>query len=229
MMRVPELRLLLEHLVEVDAGVVLVETRRHLVLGVLHRQPLRVDDALARLVVLPEGLPAGRDRVEAREVELRRHEEVLGADLRGQLGRVVGAGVRAGVALVDHRPAVELEDRLVALVVAAGVHPDDADVRARRLAAADDLGLGMERVAGEDGRQEADIGVAEVGGGVEGDIGHGAAEDHVEDEHVVHDLALEAERARELAGAVERAAVAGDGDVHRHVALGDGARARRAG
>ena len=34
--------------------VVLVEPRRHLVLGILDREPLRVQDALARRVVLPE-------------------------------------------------------------------------------------------------------------------------------------------------------------------------------
>ena len=143
----------------------------------------------------------------------------------GSSGRVVGAGRRLGVALVDHHPAVELEHRLVALVEAARVHPDDADVGPRRLAPADHLGLGAQRVAGVD---RASGSARRRSRGSPGELSetsrHGAAEDHVEDEQVVHDLALEAERARELARAVERTAVAGKGDVQRHVALGDRAR-----
>ena len=46
----------------------------------------------------------------------------------------------------------------------------------------------------------------------------------MEDEHVVDGLALVAEGLRELARAVQRPAVAGEGDVQREVAVGDGAR-----
>ena len=57
-------RLLLQVLVEVHAGVVLVELRRHLVLGVLDRDALRVVDAFAGRVVFPEEAAAGGHRVE---------------------------------------------------------------------------------------------------------------------------------------------------------------------
>ena len=199
MIRLPSLRLLLQHVVEVHAGVVLVETRRHLVLGVFHRQALRVHDALARLVVFPERAAAGHDRIEVTSRSSSGGTYRSSVATRGrQLRRVVVAGRRLGVALVNHRPAVELEHGLVALVVALRVHPDDAHVLARRLALADDLCLGAQRVAGVDGPQEAHVRVAEVGRRVQRDVRHRAPEHHVEHQQVVHDLALEAERLREL-------------------------------
>ena len=59
---------------------------------------------------------------------------------------------------------------------------------------------------GSTGTAEPHIGVAEVGDGVERDVGHGLAEHRVEDEQVVHRLPLEAERAGELGVAVQRVA-----------------------
>ena len=67
--------------------------------------------------------------------------EVLDSDLTRQLRRVIGARVYRRLAFIHHRPAIELKHRLVTLVEAARVHPDDTDVGPGRLAPADDFRL----------------------------------------------------------------------------------------
>ena len=215
-------RLLLE-LVEVHPRRVLVQPRRHLVLRLFERHALRMRQPLSRRVILPERRAARRRRVERRDA---REVDVVERGLRGHVGRIVGMGRRAGVALVDHDPPVELEHALVALVEPDGPHPDDARVALRRLAPAERLRLGAQRVAREHRPQEAQVGVAEVARRVERDLADRAAEDDVEDEQVVHGRALEAEAARELVGAAQRLAVARQRDVQRNVAVRDRARHR---
>jgi hypothetical protein len=72
--------------VEVNAGVVLIEPRRHLVFGFFYSNALRVDDALARRVVFPERLPpVATDR--SATVDSCGTTEVLGATRAAQARR----------------------------------------------------------------------------------------------------------------------------------------------
>src|SRR6202521_1238966 len=84
---------------------------------------------------------------------------------------LVGAGERVprlgGVALVHHEGPLELDHDLAALVDAATPHRDDAQARPRRgLARLEDLALGPERVALEDGMRQRDVRPRRVRGGV---------------------------------------------------------------
>src|SRR5690606_12102508 len=81
-------------------------------------------------------------------------------------------------------------------------------------------------VARVDRREEAHVGVTEVGHRVGRHVGDALAEHQVEHEQVVRHLALEAERLREVGRRGERARVAGQGDVERQVAAVNGARGR---
>jgi hypothetical protein len=139
-------------------------------------------------------------------------------------GLVVGARGGVAVALVDHHPAVEREHRLAALVGARAAHPHHAVLAAAVLLLADDLADRAHRVTGIHRQVELHGRVAQVGHGVERDVVHRLAEDHVEDQQVVHGLALVAQRARELRRAVQRVAVAGEAHVESLVALRDGPR-----
>ena len=106
------------------------------------------------------------------------------------------------------------------------MYPDDAHVVARCFATADDLRLRVKRIAREDRFDEPDVGVAQIGRRIEGDVRYRAPEHDVEDQHVVHRRPLEAERPGELGGAVERPSVSGQGYVQGDIAIGDCARDR---
>src|SRR3546814_86249 len=108
-------------------------------------------------------------------------------------------------------PAHVLDHRLVMLVHAAAAHGDHAGLAVGILLEADDLALRRERVAGIDRRQEAAVGIAEVGDRVQRDIRHRLAEHHVEGEQVVHRRRRQAagpgenfRRLQREAGTVER-------------------------
>jgi len=127
-----------------------------------------------------------------------------------------------GLSFVDHRPAVEVENELVVLVVTPRAHPDDADVALRGLALGDDLGFRAQRVSGKHGYAKTHICVAEVGGRIQRHVRNRSTEDDVEDQQVVNDFPLEAECAPQFARTVQRPAITGQCDVEREVALGNG-------
>src|SRR5262249_13361888 len=82
------------------------------------------------------------------------------------------------------------------------------------------------RVARIDRLEEAEVGVAEVGNCIEGNVRHRLAEHHMEDEEIVDRRMRKAEGARELVGGLHREAGAIERVVERDVADRDGARRR---
>src|SRR5262249_46885614 len=100
------------------------------------------------------------------------------------------------VALSHHDPAYVFE-HLAAVRLATGrAHEDDAGLAARILLEPDDLGFGIESVAGIDRRENAAGGIAEIGNRVERDGRDGLAEYDVEEEEIVDRRARIGERAR---------------------------------
>ena len=75
-----------------------------------------------------------------------------------------------------------------------------------------------------DGLEEAHVGVAQIGHGIEGNIRHGFAEGDVEYQQVVQRAIPVAQGMGDGFRAVQHLARAGQGDVERNIALADGAR-----
>ena len=154
---------------------------------------------------------AGVEAGAARRASRARHARQRGSDRVGRR--------RVRVALAHHHPAAHSRAPRAVLVDAGRC------ARRRRRSCrwssrlqADHLGRGAQRVARIDRREEAHVGVAEVGDRVERDVGHGLAEGDVEDEQVVDRAVAVARGARERLGAVQRIARAGERDVERAVA-----------
>ncbi len=94
-------------------------------------------------------------------------------------------GRRAGLALAHQNPARIAQHDLVALVAADRADIDDAGIARRGLLQPDHLRGRRERVARIDRLEEAPIGIAEIGDGIERNVRHRLAEDDVKDEQVV--------------------------------------------
>ena len=178
---VAEAAFALGEVVEMNARGVLIKPRRDHVLGVLDRDAVDVIDLLARLVVAEAVRAAGQHGVVGRRIDRR----AGGAELGGlhalrQLGHFFAGRGRRLVALAHHHPARIVEHGVAVLVEAARAHIDDAGLAVGILLQPDHLRHRIERVAGIDGFEEAAIGIAEIGHGIERDVRHGLAEHHVE-------------------------------------------------
>ena len=146
-------------------------------------------------------------------------------DRLGQFGDMRLGRRRAVVALAHHHPAHVVDHGLAALVEAPRAHIDDAALPVRVLLEADHLGDRRQRVARIDGLEEAAVGVAEIGDGVERDVRHRLAEHDVEGEQVVDRARRIADRPGEGLGALRREARPVERRIERGVA--DVERARR--
>ena len=150
------------------------------------------------------------------------------ATASGSLGTCAGGASAREIALSHHHPAHVFDDRLAALVESARAHIDDAALLVRVFLEADHLRDGGQRVARIDRLQEAAIGVAEIGDGVERDVGHGLAEHDMEREQVVDWPCGVADRASEGFRALRREARAIKRRIERGVAVAQRARRRMA-
>ena len=112
------------------------------------------------------------------------------------------------------------------LVAAGRADIDDAGLAVGVLLQADDLGVVDERVAGKDRLQEAAIGIAEIGDGIERDVGHRLAEHDVEDQQIVDRRSGIADSLAEGVRGLHREARPVEGGIERDVAGGQGARRR---
>ena len=183
-------------------------------------------DLLADLVIPHPVSLAGEGEVVAREVEPLGDHEVGGRHRGFQLGdQGVGCG-DFGIAFAHHHPADVFEHRFVVLVGARGLDPDHAGLAVGILLEADHLALRPQGVARIDRSQPAPFGIAEVGDGVERDVGDGLAEDQVEGGEIVERRGGEARGAGELVGGIERMAGRVERMVERPLAPRDGARHR---
>src|SRR5699024_8422649 len=104
---------------------------------------------------------------------------------RLRCGRIV-------IGLVDHDPTSPVDDRVTVLVPGRRPDVDDTGATVAVLLEADDLGAGGDRVTGDDRSMEAQLRVAEVGDGVERDVGHRLAEGDVEPDEVLDGMGVEA-------------------------------------
>ena len=121
----PALRL--AELVEMHLGGVLIEAGRDLMLGLLDRDAVDMVDPLARGVIAPAVRRAGEREVVGGDVERRAGgAEVVGRDGGRKIGNLGRRRGRFGVAFAHHHPADIFDDRLAALIEAAGSNPDDA-------------------------------------------------------------------------------------------------------
>ncbi len=110
------------------------------------------------------------------------------------------------------------------LVAPRRAHIDGAALAVGVLLHPDDFGGGGQRVAGIDGGQEAELGIAEIGDGVARNVRHGLADDDVEDEQVVDGAARIADRVREGVGGLHGEARAVKRGEQAHIAHRHGAR-----
>ena len=212
--------------VEMDPGAIVVEARGAAVLALHHAHAVDMVDALADDVVLEEVGLAGLARVDPADAQARGHHQPVGRHVGRQLGHHGLGCRRGGVALADHDPAHIVDDRRAVVLPALAAHPDDAGLAAGGLLEADHLRAGVDRVAGVDQPEEAPVGVAEIGHGVERDVGHGLAEDQVEGQQVLDRRSRQAVRPCERIRAVLQEPGAGQRQVEGGVADVHGARRR---
>ena len=215
---------LLRVLVEMDLGRILIQPGGRHVVGLLDGHGVDMVDLLACLVVVPEMGAAGQVGVVARQVEAVGHEQFPLRDLVRQRRHHRLGRRRLQVALAHHHPADIVEHHLAALIGAHRADIDGAGLAVGVLAQADDLGHRVQAVAGIDRRAEPALGVAEIGDGVERDVRHGLAEDHVEDQQIVDRRTRIPDRLGEGVGRVNGKAHAVQRRVQGDVAGGDGAR-----
>ncbi len=219
--------LALGELIEVHARRVLVDPRRHLMFGFLHRHAVHVVDLFADLIVAEAVRAAGkREVVMAHDHHRARFAEICGIDCLRQLRNEIAGRRCCLVALAHHHPAHIVEHLGAVLLEAGRADIDDAGLAARVFLQADDFRGGGERVARIDRAQEAAIRIAEIGDRVERDVGDGLAEHDVEHEQVVDRRARIADRIGERVGRLRRKARAEQRVVERDVAGRHGARRR---
>ena len=208
-----------------NARGVLVKPRRGHVLRFLDRDAVDVIDFLARFVVAETVWAAGEHAVVGRSIDRR-----AGGAKRGglyvlrQLGHFFSLRCCRLVAFAHHHPARIVEHRVAGLIEAARAHIDDAGLAVGILLQPDHLRHRIQRVAGIDGFEEAAIGIAEIGHGVERDIGHGLAEHHVENQQIVERRARIADSAGEGVGRLHGKARPEQAVIERHIAEGHRAR-----
>jgi hypothetical protein len=117
-----------------------------------------------------------------------------------QLGNDGFGRRRRRVALANHDPAAVVEGDLPTLIDAARAHVDDAGLAVAVLLEADHRRIGGERISRIDRVAKAAGGVAEVGDGIERDVGHRLAKDHVEGQQIIHRGARKGQAVREGVG-----------------------------
>ena len=212
-------------LVEVHLGGVLVEARRGLMLGFLERHAIDMVDLFAGLIVAPAVRRAGKRQIVFRHVERSgRPRQVLRIDAVGKLRHDRFGRRRVLVALAHHHPAAILEHHLAVLIAAGRAHVDGAGLLVGVLLEPDDLGRRRQRIAGIDGLQEAAVGVAEVGDGIERDFRRRLAEHDVEGQQIVEGRTRIAEPLGENVRGLHGKARPVERRVERHIAVCDRAR-----
>ena len=148
-------------------------------------------------VILPAMRRAGRAVVVGSEREAGRHDQIGRRHCSRGLRHHRRADRRRGIALVHHHPAHIVEHHLAALIGSGRAHPDDAAGAVGILAQAENRRLRRHGVAGIDRHAPAELGIAEIGDGIERDVRHGLADHDMEDQQVVERRARQAERAGE--------------------------------
>ena len=212
-------------LIEVDARRVLVEPGRDLVLGLLDRHAVDMIDALADFVVAEAIGAAGEREIVGGDVERRAG---FAKHLRIEHGRqarhVITRRRRRFVAFAHHHPADVFEDGGAVLIEAGRSHVDDAGLAARIFLEADDLRQRAQRIPGIDRSAEITTGVAEIGDGIERDVGDGLAEHDVKHEQIVDRRARIADGFGERIRRLHREARAEQAGIERGIAGGERAR-----
>ena len=211
-------------LVEVDLGGVLIEARGHLVLGLLDGHAVDMVDLLADCVVLERMRRACEGEVVAAEVEAVRQDQVLRRHGAGQGRRRLLRDLGGLAALAHHHPTHIAQHRLAVLVLAGGADIDHAGLAVGVLLQPDDLAGRDHRVARIQRLEKQPLGVAQVGHGVQADVRHGLAEDHVEGDQRIDRRAAQAAGPGELVRRGQGETRAMEGVVQRHVPGGDRAR-----
>ena len=207
-------------LVKMDPGRILIKARRHHVFGFLDGHAAHMIDFLPRLVVLPEVRASGELVVIRPRVQPRRRHQVGGGDGFGQVGdHRLGRRGRC-VALVDHHPTHVFDNHSPILVDAGGAHVGHPGPGVGIFLETDDPRAGAQGIAGKDRFAETAIGVTQVGYRVQGYVGHGLAENHMEDQQIVHGRGLEADALGEGVGRLHGEPRTIKGGVQGHVAAG---------
>ena len=219
MRRRPKRSLLCGELIEVHARGVLIEPRRHLVLGFLDRHAVDVVDLLAGLIVA-EAMRRARERevVVARDDHRAGFAERVRLDRLRQVRHQIARRRCRLVALAHHHPAHVLQHLGAVLLEAGRAHVDHAGLAARVLLQPDHFRDRSQRVARIDRAQEAAVRVAEVRDRIERDVRHGLAEHDVEHQQVVERRGRIADRVGERVGGLRRKARAEQRVVERDIA-----------
>ncbi len=185
-------------LVEMHAGGVLIEARRHLVFGLFDGLAVHVIDLVADRIVFPAAGGAGQRIIVDCELQRRqRFAERVGRDALVELRNDSFRRGQIEIALHDHDPAREGQNRIAVLVAARGAHIDRAVLAARVLLDADHFRRRCDRVAGIDRCEKAELRVTEIGDGVARDIRHRLSDHEMKHEDVVDGRARIADALRE--------------------------------
>ena len=194
-------------------------------LGLFDGDAVDVIDALADLVVAATIGTAGKRRIVSGQLDRRAgFAQNLGIEYRRQPRHVIaGRGCRF-VAFTHHHPADIFEHRHAVLLAAGRAHIDDAGLAARILLQPDHFGERGEGVARKNRAAEIAAGIAEIGYGIERDVGDGLAEDDVEHQKIVDRRARIADRLGERVGRLHGEARPEQAVVERDIASSDRAR-----
>ena len=141
--------------VEVDARIVLVKPRGHLVFGFFDRHPVDVVDLFADVIVVIAIGAAGKGKIISRDIERRaRIADRADGHPVGKARHMIRRRERVRIALLQHHPA-DIFERLAAVVLEAGSSDEhDAGLAARIFLHTDDLGYRVQRIAGIDRGQK---------------------------------------------------------------------------
>src|ERR1700722_12830339 len=190
-----ETALALAELIEMDLGAVLKQARRDLMLGLLDGDAVDVVDLLADGIIAPAMRRTGERKIITRAVDDGTGAaETVGWQRLGELGHDRGGRGRSRVPFAHHHPADVIDDFGAMLIEAARARIDDSAFAIGIFLEPDDFRGSRQRIAGIDGRKEAAGGIAEIGDGVERNVGDGLAENDMEGEQIVDGAAGIADR-----------------------------------
>ena len=122
------------------------------------------------------------------------------------------------IALAHHDPTGVLEHFAAVLLAAGRTHINDAGLAARVLLEPDHLRDRVQGVAGIDRSKETTFGIAEIGDGIERDVGNSLAEDDVKHQEIVDGRARVPDRPREGIRRLRRKARAEEPAIERDIA-----------
>ena len=195
-------------------------------LGLLDRHAIHMVDRLADLVIAPAMRRTGQGEIVVAEIQPLGHHQLIRAQRRGQVRHHRFGRRRADVILAHHHPAHIIQHYLIPLVQPARAHIDHAGLAVGILLQPDHLRGRADRIPRIDRLQPAPLGIAQIGDGVQRDIGHRLAEDDVKGRQIIQRAFRQAATPREFVRRIKRVPHRIKRVIHRPLATRNSARHR---